>query len=333
MLSSDFHPEMAKEAIRAEPDQTRRLIIILGFCALGLVFGVASARGIVPDLDLGDDVYILDAKSRIVAWWILCTMAGGVFGLVVVLATGHTRPQPGSRARRIIFEITIILGVLFILSLPAAMFRMVIFEARWARERCVQQLKQISLALYYYEAAQGCFPPAYVTDEMGRPKHSWRVLILPYFDDPVLRSLYDRYNFSEPWDGPNNRKLAGEMPPVYGCPGDPGRRQSMASYLVITGAGTAFPGGDSIRMNDVKDGTDKTIGVFELQHSGVNWMEPRDLPIDRLTLAGRLNHDQGVNALFLDGSVRFLRSRDFADAMVKALATIAEGEVLDPSKY
>ena len=34
--------------------------------------------------------------------------------------------------------------------------------------------------------------------------------------------LYNQYNFEEPWDGPNNRKLLDKMPAVYGYPGPDG---------------------------------------------------------------------------------------------------------------
>ncbi len=71
------------------------------------------------------------------------------------------------------------------------------------RSICENNLRQIALALQNYHQANGCFPPAYVADKNGKPMHSWRVLILPYvgFDD-----LYKAYDFTEPWDGPNNKK-------------------------------------------------------------------------------------------------------------------------------
>ena len=50
----------------------------------------------------------------------------------------------------------------------------------------------------------GVLPPAYVADASGRPMHSWRVLILPFLDQ---QSLYNQYDFREPWDGPHNIKL------------------------------------------------------------------------------------------------------------------------------
>jgi hypothetical protein len=70
--------------------------------------------------------------------------------------------------------------------------------------RCAQNLKWICLALHNYEAANGAFPPAYVADADGKPMHSWRVMILPYAEEPAL---YKKYRFDEPWDGPNNRQL------------------------------------------------------------------------------------------------------------------------------
>lgn len=72
------------------------------------------------------------------------------------------------------------------------------------RVSCLNNLRHIELALHNYHNAHGCFPPAYIVDESGRPMHSWRVL-LPYLEQ---EALYDQYDFSEPWDGPNNRKLA-----------------------------------------------------------------------------------------------------------------------------
>ena len=32
------------------------------------------------------------------------------------------------------------------------------------------------------------------------------------------KSLYDHYDFAEPWDGPNNIKLLDKMPPNFACP-------------------------------------------------------------------------------------------------------------------
>ncbi len=99
-----------------------------------------------------------------------------------------------------------------------------------ARSRCVNNLKCIGLAMKFYHDDFGCLPSAFIPDEQGRPKHSWRVLILPYLektgiaDQGELQGLYEAYDFSEPWNGPTNLKLVHRMPLIYGCSNDPGRR-------------------------------------------------------------------------------------------------------------
>ncbi len=124
-----------------------------------------------------------------------------------------------------------------------------------------------------YEHANGCFPPAYLPDENGNPKHSWRVLLLPWLE---LESLYKKYDFSEPWNGPNNRKLRAEMPDVYGCPHDPARQKFKTSYVVIVGNETVFNGGQSLSRSQITDGPATTILVVEVAESNIDWMEPRD---------------------------------------------------------
>ena len=91
------------------------------------------------------------------------------------------------------------------------------------RMQCLNNLKQIALALHNYHDVYGVFPPAYIPDAQGKPKHSWRVLILPFLEE---QGTYEKYDFDEPWDGPNNRALLTSMPratPVHPTPGTPGR--------------------------------------------------------------------------------------------------------------
>ena len=95
---------------------------------------------------------------------------------------------------------------------------------------CRRKLRNIALALQCYHRANGCFPPAYIADKNGKPMHSWRVLILPYMD---YRWLHEAYDFTQPWDGPKNKKLVGIGLADYVCPSDPSnsapgqRRQAM----------------------------------------------------------------------------------------------------------
>ena len=85
------------------------------------------------------------------------------------------------------------------------------------RARCVNNLKQIGLAMYNYHDQYGCFPPAYTADEHGRPLHSWRVLLLPYLE---CEDLYDQLRLNEPWNSPYNQQVLkdSDVPSVFRCP-------------------------------------------------------------------------------------------------------------------
>src|SRR3954465_14889144 len=119
------------------------------------------------------------------------------------------------------------------------------------RSVCVNNLKQIGLALRGYHDAYGCFPPAYLADEAGRPMPSWRVLILPWLEQ---KDIYDLYRFDEPWDGPNNRKLHDMRVSAYACPAN-FRTGRMTSYVAVLGPEAAWRGAGTTRLADIQDGT------------------------------------------------------------------------------
>jgi len=144
------------------------------------------------------------------------------------------------------------------------------------RYRCANNLKQIVLALHEYHLTYGQFPPAYVADANGKLMHSWRVLILPYLD---FKSLYDAYDFDEPWDGPNNGKLAGFLVEMYQCP-SADHSGPTTNYVAVVGPGTAWPDDKTTSIADFRDGTSNTILVVETPQSDIHWMEPRDLTLD-----------------------------------------------------
>ena len=148
------------------------------------------------------------------------------------------------------------------------------------RNSCRNQLKQISLALHSYHDIYGSYPPAYIADENGKPIHSWRVLILPFMEE---QALYNAYDFSEPWNGPNNSKLAKEFD-IYQCPSvrwntDSGIPITDTQYFAILGDTTAWPGAQAVKASDVTDGLRNTIFVIEVAGKGINWMEPHDVTL------------------------------------------------------
>jgi hypothetical protein len=201
-----------------------------------------------------------------------------------------------------------------------------------ARIDCNNHLKMIGLGLQIYADVYKCFPPAYVADKDGRPMHSWRVLILPYIEE---KPLYAQYDFNEPWDGPHNRLLASKMPRWYHCEKDMPSGGTSTSYVAITGPETLLSDDACSSFADVKDSTPNTLAIVEVAASGINWMEPRDLPFAALgrgvnPRAGRgisSCHPNGALVVFGDGHTDYLTD-DTPIADLKALATKAGGEAI-----
>jgi hypothetical protein len=232
---------------------------------------------------------------------------------------------------------------LMILSLIVGLLLPAVSAANEAgrRAQCGNNLRQIALALRFYHDDHGHFPPPYIADADGKPMHSWRVLILPYME---LKYLYDQYDFNEPWDGPNNRKLASQWTPTFRCPSDPSLPREMTSYFYVVGPGRTKPGQQHQRLDDFADG--QTILLVESSSARIHWMEPRDLTVEDI-LAGKntaeapcacSNHGRSERgawrspgcflAAMQDGSVRPI-SAELDTETLRALLTIDGGEEID----
>ena len=138
-------------------------------------------------------------------------------------------------------------------------------------------LRQLTLAMINYESVKGAFPPAYITDDTAKPIHSWRVLMLPNIGEDAL---YAKYDFDEPWDGPNNIKLLDQMPEGLSCRiSDP--PANLTPYKLVVDKGTPFEGGQTSSYGDIKDGSSNTIAVVEDLKNPVPWTKPEDLTIEQ----------------------------------------------------
>ena len=199
------------------------------------------------------------------------------------------------------------------------------------RNGCTCHGKQLGIALQNYHDVYKSFPPAYVADENGRPMHSWRVLILPFMEG---QQFFSQYRFDEPWNGPNNSKLAARFDSsIYRCPaadGDP----SETCYVAVVGPETMWPGARATTIGDVRDGTSQTIALVEVVHSGIHWMEPRDLTIEQ-ALAGinpndrgahiSSNHPGGAHVICGNANVSFIPN-GLSTNRLRALLTASGGE-------
>jgi prepilin-type processing-associated H-X9-DG protein len=194
------------------------------------------------------------------------------------------------------------------------------------RAQCVNNLKQIGLAMHNYHDANGHFPRA-VADKKGKALLSWRVAILPYIEQ---QALYEKFKLDEPWDSPHNRELIQYMPNTYTCPSRSGPEPGTTTYRAFVGNGALFEAAQDTNIANVLDGTSNTLMVVEAKEA-VPWTKPDDLPFDPQKPGDLFGcgspHPGGFNALFADGSVRFLKNS--INAMVlRALITRAGGEVV-----
>jgi prepilin-type processing-associated H-X9-DG protein len=218
-------------------------------------------------------------------------------------------------------------GVLVALLLPAVQ------AAREAarRAQCVNNLKQMLLAMHNYHSANNVFPRD-ITDNDGKPLLSWRVAILPFLEQG---ELYNKFKLDEPWDSPHNKELLKEMPALFRCPSRSRPDPATTTYRGFSGQGTMFDTEKSITFADVTDGTSNTIAVAEAKDA-VPWTKPDDLPFDpqaapSLFGAGS-SHPGGCNCGFADGSVRFIKS-SINLQVFKALITRAGGEVIAADSF
>jgi prepilin-type processing-associated H-X9-DG protein len=264
---------------------------------------------------------------------------GGIFAATILLGFwawvfSERIPRPTAVGTLVTAFIILILIVLLLPALQSA-------RPAALRNQCTNQMKQIALGFLNYESANGRLPPAYVVDANGKRIHSWRVLILPFMDDAAL---YKKYNFNEPWDGPNNSKLATQIPQVYRCPAnvDNAAGNVETHYFAVVAPETGW----GKNINQFTDGLSKTIMVIEATGLGINWMEPRDVTLDEaielLTTKKRSGHshvDDGFftttyyetsyrNVVFCDGHVQWMGQLKDA-AIARSLFTIAGGEHLD----
>jgi len=232
-------------------------------------------------------------------------------------------------------------AILALILAPVAWLGKAVQQSRRAarESQCSGHLTQIALALYNYHDVYGTLPPAYLPDAEGRPAHSWRVLILPFLEQ---QQLYERYDLAEPWDGPNNRKLAPSMPRIYSCPNHRGdfrdaRYQGAVwtSYLAITGPGTAFPGAGMTSLDDLPA---HAILVAEVANADIPWLAPIDLDVRTMPLAINGPRGPGISSkdpagpivMLADGTRRRLAA-GMPPAELRRLLTAADMERIEPS--
>ncbi len=223
------------------------------------------------------------------------------------------------RSRRGTAKVVLIIVVLvfFVMGLAccglfgAALLLPAVQQAKVAAQQAasMNNIKQIGLALHNYHDTYGAFPPAYTTDENGRPMTSWRVLILPFIGE---NNLYMQYDLSQPWDSPQNMQIARETPTVLVSPAlqtqyNPG----MTNYVAVAGPNTVINTKQPVSLRNITNGTSNVIAVVEDANNPVPWTQPIDIsPQQFLNSDFDAGQPGGEVVLISDGSVRRFREAD-----------------------
>ena len=224
-------------------------------------------------------------------------------------------------------------GICTLGMVPAVLIALLLPAVQAAREaarraQCVNNLKQIALAMHNYESTNGCFPPAATFDADGKPLLSWRVILLPFLEE---QSLYNQFHLDEPWDSPHNLALAASMPHVFTCPSQP-PVPNQTTYAVVVDPHSMFTGkAEGVRIASITDGTSNTLLVTE-SISPVPWTQPEGLTLESSSPLFDMGskHPGGWNVVMADGSVRFFRSAQVNEQLLKALVTRDGNEVVSP---
>ena len=203
------------------------------------------------------------------------------------------------RRSRCAFTIIELIVVLAIIATLVALLLPAVQSAREAARRtdCLNNLKQIGVALHSYHARANSFPPGYLTevdpddrDDLG-PGWAWGALLL---DDLEMGNVRAKLDFSLPMEHANNRAGVQLSLATYRCPSDASFQEQIvvprydggpsidslagSNYLGCVGTirqtckvcrdhfDGVFGRNSHIRFKHITDGTTKTIAVGERQH-------------------------------------------------------------------
>ena len=157
----------------------------------------------------------------------------------------------------------------------------------------------------------------------------WGRALWPEHD---LNRLYD---FTTPWNSTRNAPLLTYDTPAafYWCPSGDGRESKFTSYVAVIGPDTAWPGSTGRKLSEITDDLMSTILVLEVAHSGIHWMEPKDVTLEAILASGlSSDHALYVNALFADFHVRRV-PKNISRETLRALLTVNGNEKVKDWEY
>ena len=201
-------------------------------------------------------------------------------------------------------------------------------QRQLAAEQRANRLRKIATALKQYEEQYGALPPVEARSESEDfpDQFSWRVALLPMLG---YQELYDRFQFDQPWDHPENLKVADEIPAEFQIGPD---TNLSAVHLFSGPGGLHADGATPPGLDQVKDRKIWQAVVIEgSAKTAMPWTQPAALdgPADSLAQFGN-EGDKGV--LMIDGrfGVRAVR-RDLDK--IRAVLSVEGGESMKRTDF
>lgn len=236
-----------------------------------------------------------------------------------------------------------IIGVLVGLLLPAV--QSVREAAR--RTSCLNNLRQINVALQNYHSAHGKFPvggTSFSTAGSGT-QIAWSAIVLPFLEQ---QNVWDKIDFRQTFDSPANEEAAQQVISGFICPSSRrGRELSQGrgpcDYGGMFGERITTPNnppkglmlyGQALSHSDITDGSSNTIIIAEDSDFGDGqWINGRNVFDQAFAINAapdfendiRSNHPGGADVALADGSCHFL-SENLELNILAALCTRMGGE-------
>jgi prepilin-type N-terminal cleavage/methylation domain-containing protein/prepilin-type processing-associated H-X9-DG protein len=184
--------------------------------------------------------------------------------------------------KRIGFSLIELLIVIAIIGLLIGLILVAVQNVRAsaAKTRCVNQLRQLGLALHQYHDANKKLPSG-ISFQAGKSPQlymTWMVRILPYLEqDTLYREAIAAYEKEKDFDKGPHLSILGRSMPAFSCPTDPLSQKSqtsknlrvgITSYLGVSGTDTTNEDGvlysdSGVTMASITDGTSNTISIGE----------------------------------------------------------------------
>ncbi|QEG37381.1 DUF1559 family PulG-like putative transporter [Bythopirellula goksoeyrii] len=227
--------------------------------------------------------------------------------------TAQSQTARTDHSRRVGFTLVELLVVIAIIGVLVSLLLPAVQAAREAARRnsCVNNLKQLSLAMLNYESAQGGFPPMALTwtqeeyeeryDGTGPGSwfddHGWYTYVAPYIEQAGFTNVLNIDLSLSDWSNEAARKA---FMPIYACPSDIGLQRNewpertwariRGNYVANAGNtsygqydmidnpffGAPFGPRDPTPLRKITDGTSNTLLMSEIKvvPESIEWGGP-----------------------------------------------------------